>query len=74
MSCEICGRNNCTRSFHSLEEQEEYDYKRGDRIEDAKDKIKRVLIARADGLYWIEHEDEYWVRLDDVIDMIDDYS
>ena len=25
MSCEICGRNNCCRSFHSFEEQEEYD-------------------------------------------------
>jgi len=25
MACEICGRGNCTRSFHSLEEQEKYD-------------------------------------------------
>jgi hypothetical protein len=74
MSCEICGRNNCTRSFHSLEEQEEYDNNIGDRIEDAKDKLKIALMARADELYWIEHEGEYWVRLDDVIDMIDNYD
>ena len=25
MSCEICGRNSCTRSFHSLEMQERFD-------------------------------------------------
>ena len=25
MSCRICGRGNCTESFHSIEEQEEFD-------------------------------------------------
>lgn len=25
MSCAICGRSSCTRSFHALEEQEQYD-------------------------------------------------
>lgn len=25
MSCDICGRGNCTESFHSLEEQERYE-------------------------------------------------
>ncbi len=25
MSCEICRRGACTRSFHSIEEQEEFD-------------------------------------------------
>ena len=25
MSCEICGRSGCTRSFHSLGQQEKYD-------------------------------------------------
>jgi hypothetical protein len=29
MACEICGRGSCTRSFHSLEEQEEFDTKTG---------------------------------------------
>jgi len=29
MSCEICGRGSCTRSFHSLSEQEEFDTKTG---------------------------------------------
>jgi len=27
--CEICGRSICTRSFHSLSEQEEFDTKTG---------------------------------------------
>lgn len=25
MACEICGRSSCTRMFHSLSEQEEFD-------------------------------------------------
>lgn len=25
MSCEICGRGACTRSFHSLEDQDRFD-------------------------------------------------
>ena len=25
MSCKICGRNNCTESFHSLEEQNRHE-------------------------------------------------
>lgn len=25
MACEICGRNSCTRSFHSIKEQERFD-------------------------------------------------
>lgn len=27
--CEICGRSSCTRSFHALSEQEEFDTKTG---------------------------------------------
>ena len=29
MSCRICGRNSCTESFHSLEEQDQYEEKDG---------------------------------------------
>lgn len=29
MSCELCGRSSCTRCFHSLSEQEEFDTKTG---------------------------------------------
>jgi hypothetical protein len=27
MACEICGRSSCTRCFHSIEEQDEFDNK-----------------------------------------------
>lgn len=29
MTCKICGKQNCTESFHSLEEQEEFETKTG---------------------------------------------
>lgn len=29
MACQICGRSACCRSFHSLEEQEDFDNKTG---------------------------------------------
>ena len=29
MGCKICGRSSCTESFHSLEEQEEFETKTG---------------------------------------------
>ena len=29
MACKICGRTACTESFHSLEEQEEFETKTG---------------------------------------------
>ena len=34
MACEICGSVACTRCFHSLEEQEEFDSKTGRYAED----------------------------------------
>jgi hypothetical protein len=29
MACQICGRNSCIKSFHSFEEQEEWETKTG---------------------------------------------
>ena len=51
MSCEICGRSSCTRSFHTLEAQERYDerMKMSDDVDDlrvalqdAYEEIKRL--------------------------------
>jgi len=70
MGCEICGRNNCVASFHSLEEQQSFDSV-ADKI---KDRVKRCIakeIGRLNGHY---HGDNYYVRLDEVIKKIDDYS
>jgi len=41
MSCEICGKNSCTRSFHSLEDQSEFDEK----IELVKESLKNKLLS-----------------------------
>lgn len=43
MSCEICGRGACTRSFHSLEEQQIY--------EDAFDKVRDKLVDRIERFF-----------------------
>ena len=40
MSCEICGRGACTRSFHSLKEQEEFDTKTGRYAPDTEEEIE----------------------------------
>lgn len=41
MSCEICGRGSCTRSFHSLEAQEEYDERQS--MPDDVDELRREV-------------------------------
>jgi|JI9StandDraft_1071089.scaffolds.fasta_scaffold194644_4 hypothetical protein len=69
MSCQICGRNNCTRSFHSIEEQDLFDlYNKTDEI---KEKLKRVIEKGVDKIKgeWIN--DEYYVKLSDVNDVIE---
>ena len=39
MGCEICGRNNCCKSFHSLEEQKSFD----DVADIVKDKCRSII-------------------------------
>lgn len=70
MACEICGRGNCTRSFHSLEEQREFD----DAADSVKDRMRDYLIRQVDRLsYFSNEEEDYLVRISDVIDLINDY-
>jgi len=43
MSCKICGRNNCAKIFHSIEEQQKFDEQYGEyesEIDELKDKIE----------------------------------
>lgn len=70
MSCEICGRNSCTRSFHSLDEQSDFD-KNADAV---KDRMKEVL-KREIGKLKDRGTDEnfYLVDLEEVIEVIDSY-
>lgn len=71
MSCEICGRSACTKSFHSLEEQENFD-KVADQI---KERAKRIITNKVNRLIGnCDENDVYWIRLDEVISAIDDYS
>lgn len=70
MSCEICGRGNCTRSFHSLEEQEEHD-----NVADVtKEYVQRALLDKLNRLKIYESEEtiDDLVSIDDVRSMIND--
>lgn len=70
MACEICGRNSCTRSFHSFEEQSEFD----DVAATAKEHMRDVLKSRIERLKDYGHdEDRYLVDLSEVLDIIDSY-
>jgi len=70
MSCEICGRNNCTYSFHSLEAQREHD--------NIADEIKNraiEIISRAINNLEGEHiDDDYYIKLEDVINIVEGYN
>ena len=70
MSSDICGRNSCCRSFHSFEEQEEYD-----RIaENLKDRILNNANYAFQRLstYTVENDDDIYVKYSDVEDLIND--
>ena len=69
MSCEICGRGACMRSFHSLEEQEDFDNV-ADKI---KERMRNILCKRIEKINGEYIADEYYVKLADVIDIIEDY-
>lgn len=68
MGCEICGRGACTRSFHSLEEQEEFD--RLNKTDEIKERLKNIIERQVNRLKGDYIEDDYYVRLSDVIDVI----
>jgi hypothetical protein len=70
MACEICGRNNCTRSFHPLGEQSSFD----DIADEVKDRMRAVLKDRISRLKdFGQDTDKYLVDVSDVISIIDDY-
>lgn len=66
MGCEICGRGSCTRSFHSLEEQSSFD----DVADSVKENIKSSLERQANRLSYEEVDGNVYVKLEDVIDLI----
>lgn len=71
MACEICGRNSCTRSFHSLEEQSTFD----EVADSAKNRMKDVLRRQIERLKDYGNDDSRTlVDIGEVIDVIESYS
>jgi len=70
MPCEICGRNYCTSSFHSIEEQKDFD----EIADGVKSRMKNVLKYKIERLkdYGLD-DSRVLVDLGDVIDAIDSY-
>ena len=69
MGCEICGRNNCCKSFHSLEEQKSFD----DVADIVKDRCREIIrrkVERVNSFY--DNNDNAVVILEEVIQAIDD--
>lgn len=70
MACEICGRSNCCRGFHSLEEQQRHN----EIIAPFKDNLEGKFnyeTRHLDRYYKEDIEDEeLYVRLSDVESMI----
>lgn len=74
MSCELCGRSSCTRSFHSLEEQETFD-NIADKVKERmgnyiKSKLNRLITITN---YGDNADNEDYIKLSEVISIIDNY-
>lgn len=70
MNCEICGRTSCTKSFHSLDEQNNFD-EVADKVKERAINILNDRISRLKGHF---HGDNYYVKLDDVVKILNDYN
>lgn len=71
MSCEICGRGACMKSFHSLEEQENYDSV----ADDIKDRCINGIANAVDSIEgeWSECGTKYLLDHEQVMAVIRDY-
>ena len=68
MSCEICGRNNCCKSFHSIEEQKEFN----EYVQPLKDRMENKFNSLLKGLDKEEFDGIIYVPFDQVKDLIDE--
>jgi len=66
MSCEICGKSSCTRSFHSLEEQDNFD----EIADEVKARAQHQIEYRLDRLEYTEIEGELYIKLSDAIEVV----
>lgn len=70
MSCEICGRTSCSKSFHSGEVQQSFDDVADGIKERAKERIKHKL----NRLVAVYIGDDAYVRLSDAMSVVDNYT
>lgn len=68
MGCEICGRGACTRRFHSLEEQEEFN--RVNKPDEIKERLRNIIERQINRLKSEYIEDDIYVKLSEVIDIV----
>ena len=69
MGCEICGRNNCCKSFHSLDEQKSFD----DVADIVKDKCRSIILKKVERVNsFYDNDDNVVVKIDDIIEAIND--
>ena len=64
MSCEICGKSECMRCFHTNEEQEQFD--------GMKDLVLKSISYAISRIDTADIDDTYWVKLEDVENVISD--
>ena len=63
MSCEICGSGACTRSFHSLVEQDKFD----DGASRVEDRVLETAITQLNQLDYEHIANVVYIRLDEAI-------
>jgi hypothetical protein len=61
MACEICGRGSCTKAFHPIGEQDEFD-QIADKVKEKfkdylKDQIERVDSVNQDGTIYVDYDE-----------------
>lgn len=73
MSCKICGRNSCTESFHSIEEQQSFEEITNNVKERVRSKIYDAISRKVNG-EWFQWNDaeRYFVELDEVLRVINE--
>lgn len=68
MSCSICGRGSCCKSFHSLEEQENYDEIADKVTDNLRGKVINI-VGYTEGYY--DDADRFVVYYDELIKNIE---
>ena len=74
MGCGICGRGSCIASFHSVEDQQEFD-DIADRVKErSKSRIYDAVNNLSDGVWIIDDQgvERYLVELDSILKIIDE--